>query len=111
MLEKRFAKLRSITFKNKKKIVQEIKTHLYGREELMFAYIHGSFIREEAFRDIDIALYVRGSMNELFLESDLSYDLSRKTGHPVDVKIINAAPVAFQIVVLRDEKILFSHEI
>ncbi|MCX8116783.1 MAG: DUF86 domain-containing protein [Desulfobacterota bacterium] len=74
---------------------------------IVFGYVHGSFVKSQTFRDIDVALFIEGK-GELTYESDLSAKLTAILGDPVEVKVINEAPVAFQAVVLRDGKLLFS---
>lgn len=47
-------------------------------------------------------------MRDIELESDLSYELTDKTGYPVEVRIINNASIAFQMAVLRKGRLLIS---
>lgn len=68
------------------------------------------FVNSSKFRDIDIAIFIRKPTGEMELESDLSYELTEKTGYPVDVKVINKASVAFQMSVLRDGKLILSRD-
>ncbi len=74
---------------------------------IIFAYLHGSFINNDSFRDIDVGIYIR-TRKDFFFESELSHELSGLTGHEVEVKVINTAPVAFQMAVIREGKLLFS---
>ena len=71
------------------------------------AYLHGSFVTSESFRDIDVGLYTR-ERSDFSYESDLSFDLSKATGYEVEVRVINEAPVAFQMAVIREGLLLFS---
>ena len=73
----------------------------------MFAYLHGSFLTEESFRDIDLGLF-SGVAKDLSFESDLSYELSTALGYEIDVRVINDAPVAFQMAALRNGRLLLS---
>lgn len=112
MLENRF---RTPVFLNpfeKKEVVEEIKDYLFKREgDIIFAYLYGSFIKDEAFRDIDVALFMKEPITDIFnIESDLSYELSTITNFSIEVRIINMAPVALQMAALRANYLLFSKD-
>jgi hypothetical protein len=90
---------------------------LEGRPEIVLALLHGSFARGEAFRDIDVVVWLdplRLSRPERFrLALDLSVELRLAPGHPVDVRVLNDAPLGFRYhalsgspLVVRDEGFL-----
>lgn len=110
MLENRFRKPGFLDSAGKKEIMDRLKDYLSERKEVVFAYLYGSFMRDEAFRDIDVALFVKGNDRDFGLEADLSYDLTAVTGYPVEVRIINKAPVALQMATLRGRSLLFSRD-
>lgn len=110
MIEKRFFDLHTVDNETKEVIVKHIRQILSGIDFIVFAYIHGSFTERGSFRDIDIAVYSARPVKELDLESDMSYTLTDKTGYPVDVRIINNAPVAFQMEVLRKGRLILSRD-
>jgi len=94
-------------------IKARIRDFLRDREEVLFAYLHGSFLRGEGYRDVDVAVYVDPGKVEDFIEYELrlSVSLENILGIPVDVKILNSAPPAFryrvlggELIFLRDEK-------
>jgi predicted nucleotidyltransferase len=101
MIEKRFRKKQSINKVGRQKLIESIKTYFSEEDNVIFAYIHGSFTEEKTFRDIDVALYLKNSKEELGFESDYSYELTKNTGYPVEVIVINRAPVPVQMSVLR----------
>lgn len=108
MREKRFFKLNKVDKETRQRIVEDLNGRLSSIKGLVFAYLHGSFAEGGNFRDIDIAIYTSFPARELEFESDLSYELTEKTGYPVEIKVINKAPVAFQMAVLRKGRVLFS---
>lgn len=110
MLEKRFFNLNTVDNEMKEELIKRISHTLSAIENLVFAYIHGSFIEGGSFRDIDVAVYSAMPARELDFESDLSYELTEKTGYPVDVKMLNNAPVAFQMAVLQKGRLILSRE-
>lgn len=85
---------------DKKQTIAILKNSLIKKTELMFSFLHGSFLEAGAFHDIDIAVYVNENMvpkeKAMDYEFDLSYKLESIVKRPVDVKVINYAPLAFQ---------------
>jgi hypothetical protein len=77
-----------------------LRERLTARPEVRFAYLHGSFLERETVGDVDVAVSVElGSLPgvdvtacELALEGVLEQGL----GVPVDVRILEDAPVPFQ---------------
>ncbi len=109
LVEKRFLPLQEISIEAKKKLIARIKEYLEQKGNTVFAYAHGSFIKSEKFRDIDLAIFTDKKVN-LFFESDLSAELKLITDFEVEVKAINDAPVPFKMAVLRDGLLLFSKD-
>lgn len=108
MIEKRFLPKQHLSKKERQKIIEELKTYFSKRKQVAFAYILGSFSEERPFRDIDVAVYFYEPKEELTLESDVSLELSRKTRYPVEVIVLNKAPVSFQLSVLKKGTLLVS---
>ncbi|MEN4018374.1 MAG: nucleotidyltransferase domain-containing protein [Methanobacterium sp.] len=96
----------------RKKIKENIASALELKEEIIFAYIHGSFL-EDYFRDVDVAIYLKkvGSKKEILqYELALERELEEIVGFPVDIRIINYAPLSFRFKVIRDGVLLFSKD-
>ena len=81
-----------------------IKT-LSNRPEIIFAILYGSAAEDRPFRDVDIGLYVDRALlsekDELGFALDLESALKKEVDHPVDVRIINDAPLPFRYNVSR----------
>ncbi len=92
----------------KEEITETLREALLKKEEILFAYLHGSFIKDGPFRDIDVAVYVNRPTGR-FYEEELEEELSRLVGFPVDVRILNNAPVEFRFRVIEGE-LLFSKD-
>ena len=92
----------------KEKIKVKLREALREGGEVLFAYLCGSFIENGPFRDIDVAVYVRRP-TEKFYEETLEEELSRIVGFPVDVRILNNAPVEFRFRAIGGE-LLFSKD-
>lgn len=101
-------KIYTLTPDDKKKIKQKIREALIKRDEIIFAYLHGSFIEDRPFRDIDVAIYVDGNY-DLTYELELEEELTRLVDFPVDVRVINNAPVTFRFKVIGGE-LLFTKD-
>lgn len=75
-----------------KEIIKKIDDFLKDREEIIFAYVFGSFAESGTFNDIDLAVYI-DEVNRLtkgiFYEIELSKKLEEILKIPVDVIILN----------------------
>ncbi|CAB48943.1 type VII toxin-antitoxin system MntA family adenylyltransferase antitoxin [Pyrococcus abyssi] len=93
-------------------IEEKLKKILEKHREVIFAYLHGSILETDYFRDIDVAVYVDESVkNYLKYEISLAVELEKEISMEVDVRVLNDAPPAFRyraikgkLLVSRDEK-------
>jgi len=80
--------------------VRKLKSLLAPHDEIVFAYLHGSFLLKAAFRDVDIAVFLAPGAarpsDDVEYEIALSLRLEKALGLPVDVKILNRAPLSFR---------------
>lgn len=105
----------SATPEERIRIISLIRRHLASYREVIFAYLHGSFIEGSVFRDIDIAIYFSNSIpqpDQLRLCLTLAAEISHLVGIQADVHSLNSAPVEFQyhatqgsILYSRDEEV------
>ncbi len=98
-------KYRYYSFSSEERSSQEsdAKAFLEAKDGILFAYIHGSFVTGERFRDVDVAVYfadppVHRIEEELSIESELSRVMKPL---PVDLRILNDAPLSFRYNVIR----------
>lgn len=103
--------------RDREEITGDLRRELEARPEVVLAVLHGSFTRGEPYRDIDVAVWLdsgRLSRDERFRYAlDLSVHLRLRLGGPVDVGVLNDAPLAFRYhalqghpLVTRDEAFL-----
>ncbi len=92
----------------RKEIINKLARALKEREEVIFAYLHGSFLTHD-FRDIDIAVYLKENKDVLY-EVELGVELEKILKFPVDVRVLNSAPLAFRFKVIKDGLLLFSKD-
>lgn len=89
----------TITPDGKQEIISVVKSFLEKYNEIVFAYVFGSFVDPEMlfFRDIDIGIYVKDYKDSDWhkYEIDLPIDLEKtlKYKYPVDVNVINRADI------------------
>lgn len=92
-----------ISAQGKEVIIARIGDCLGKLSDLEFAYVHGSFVMENQFRDVDVAVYLKTTPSsplqlELNLETELGGIVDK---YPVDVRILNVAPLSFRYNVIR----------
>jgi predicted nucleotidyltransferase len=105
----------TIPIEDKERLISIIKSELLKHEEIVFAYIYGSFIDREMpfFRDIDVGIYVSNYKKqdwdkyEIILPIDMEKSLNYK--YPVDVKLLNNAETIFSYRVICGE-LLFTRD-
>jgi len=95
-----------ISESNKKIILERLGDYLEKRPNLLFAYVYGSFMTAERFRDIDVAVYLRQAPStplqaELEMETKLANLIK---GYLVEVRILNNAPLSFRYNVIKSGK-------
>ena len=91
--------------KEEKLVAAEALTcKLQKHSEILFAYLHGSFLNDDCFNDIDLALYLKKIPDSL-LEYELNMEVILSyagVGVPVDVRLLNGAPLSFQYNVVKE---------
>src|SRR4030042_2394544 len=95
-----------ISASNKKIIMEKLGDYLEKRPNLLFAYVYGSFMTAERFRDIDVAIYLRQASStpfqaELEIETELANLIK---GYLVEVRLLNNAPLSFRYNVIKSGK-------
>lgn len=86
-----------LSAKEKKVLIEKISDVLKAKEYIIFAYIFGSFASEDSFQDIDVGIFISGvkDRSPLRLELETEGELEDAVHIPVDVRIINNAPLSF----------------
>lgn len=94
--------------------IEHLAGILSNRGEIVFAYVFGSFADGLPFHDIDVGIYLTEILEEQVTPYSLALGqiLSSSLRIPVDVRLLNFAPVSFLYHVIlgkrifeRDEKI------
>lgn len=100
---------------DKQKIIRKLQDLLAEEENFIFAYLHGTFLSENEFNDVDIALYLDEKtvkkINPIDFEISYSLRLEKCLNVPVDVRILNCAPLSFRYQVTRGYLLLSRDEL
>lgn len=103
---------------DKRKLITNIEQALLPYKQIAFAYIHGSFVSSDSFRDIDIALYL---VPEKYVdlaeqgETTLAFtipterNLEKELRLPVDIQILNEAPLSFRYRVISSGRLIIDN--
>ena len=104
---------RDLSFKEKQRLSNLLAGLLLEREEILFAYLYGSLLHG-TFRDIDIGVFLRdessGAAVSIRYETALEQELENSTGVPIDVRVLNVAPLPFAYSVLQTGEVLVSRD-
>jgi predicted nucleotidyltransferase len=80
--------------------IERVRSELEGCPEILLAMLHGSFALGGGYRDIDVAIWLGPALSspgERFRYAlDLSVRLHLGLGLPIDVRVLNDAPLAFR---------------
>lgn len=107
----------TIPIEDKERLISIIKSELLKHEEIVFAYLYGSFVDSEMpfFRDIDMGIYVDKNIISAKQFMDYSINLSLELEsvlkkYPVDVVILNNAPLNLAFKITQGELIFVKDE-
>lgn len=101
-----------LSVEQKTLISRKISSYLNDQyQDIVFAYLFGSFVTEERFNDIDVAVFIENSdVKILEFELDLENELEKVVRVRIDVRVINDAPLAFSQNVIRSGKVIVDRE-
>jgi len=87
------------------RIIQSIASDLTDESGVLFAYLYGSFVESHSFRDIDLGVFMETLQADKAAQSvlALAQRLSERARMPMDVRVLNLAPVSFVYHVLRGQ--------
>ncbi len=94
----------------KSQVVERLRNMLSPIEGIVFAYLHGGFIERSLFRDIDVAVWIKDPNDAFKYTVDLSAKLEISLGLPVDLHVLNEAPLPFKYRVFTKGRLLLSKD-
>lgn len=102
---------------DRRRIAEVVACELAQARELAFAYLYGSVIEGDRVHDVDVGIYLLPAQGKSSQEraAELGEKLSTTLKLPVDLRILNHAPISFlyhvlrgQLLYCRDEALLTS---
>lgn len=102
--------------RTRNKLLSEIKKLLISKSEIEFAFIFGSFARNEdtELSDIDIAIYQtkhKSKYELIMLEFDIEVKLTERIpAQKFDVRCLNNAPIVVIGKIINEGKLLFARD-
>jgi predicted nucleotidyltransferase len=100
-------KKKSVSSEKKEIIIKKISDRLHSRDDILFAYIFGSFMSEDGFKDIDIGIFIHNKKpSPLKIELDMENEMEGIIHLPCDVRVINNAPPSFAYNVLESGRLI-----
>jgi len=96
-------------------LLDKLAVVLKEKPAVVFAYVHGSFLTEATFGDIDVAIFLEksaipGDFSLARYEIAVETELDTALGYPSDVRVINRAPLSFRYNVLKYGRLLFTKD-
>ncbi len=95
----------------KEGLLQELKRTLENLGGILFAYVYGGFAERGFFRDVDVAVWIDSPEEAFRHEVELSSKLEAELEIPIDIHVLNEAPLPFKHAVFTKGRLIFSrHE-
>src|SRR3972149_3589228 len=104
---------RKLSDMDKQNLINKISRIFCTKKDIVFAYIFGSFISKDEFKDIDIGVYIDNIETATILNYEMKLELESEDiiGIPVDIRIINNAPISFVYNILKDKIVMIDNNI
>ena len=95
----------------KKNVLKDIISALTKHDEIVLAYVFGSFVQGDDFSDIDLGILIKEKVvTPLDIELNLEIELEDIVHYPVDVRILNHAPLSFCQNVIRHGRVVLERD-
>jgi len=100
-------------------IIQIVRELLEKNKNIAFAYLFGSFVKEDKYGDIDIGIYLTALPDNVFVvTSELKHKISRELAEinipvvadKIDVLVLNSISFAFLNRIFREGKLIVDRD-
>lgn len=98
----------SLGMEEREDLTSMLRERLEGYEGVGFAYLFGGFVEREVFRDVDVGVWLRDPEMAWRFTVDVSAEITGDLGVPIDVQVLNRAPLPFRYHVLTEGRLLVS---
>jgi len=95
-----------IPSEERERIIDELRRLFEKEEEVLFSYVHGGFVSRRFFRDVDVAVWLRDPSRSFYYA--VEFPVSVGIGLPLDVQVLNEAPLPFKYHVFTEGMLLTS---
>jgi len=96
---------------NFQEIEKAAKEAFSKKEEVIVAYIYGSFLKSNHFEDVNIGILVKDDCDiGPFYEAKIPGEFERRLKLKFDVRILNGRPARFLFSVLKNSKLIYSKD-
>ena len=104
--------LHTIRPEQREDLLIELRVELEKTSGLRFAYVYGSVLESDRVHDVDVGIFLDDPMvaQQMNTMDTLSVTLSAAAGFPVDIRVLNEAPLPFLYHVLRGRLVLCRDE-
>lgn len=99
-----------LTEAEKTEIINALRTGLLREEDIIFAYLHGSFLEQDRFKDVDVAVWAKGEADPLHYAVDISVEVGARLGFSLDIHALNDVPLPIRYRVLAKGKPIFCRD-
>jgi len=103
-------KARSMPMEEREAVIKLVSRALEERKEIVFAVVFGGFLERPVFRDLDVGVYLGGfrgdAIDAAVYAEGLSVELTKRAGVPVDVVVLNYAPMWLRLRALKGRVIV-----
>jgi predicted nucleotidyltransferase len=96
----------------KERVLETVRSTLEKHHGILFAYVFGSFVTEDHYKDIDIGVFLRAERvdSPLKLELGLESEIQEAVQIPADVRVLNRSPLGFVYNVLKGGVLLLDRD-
>jgi len=110
MSRKELGKTYSLPIEEREAIINRLCELLKSKSEVVFAVVFGGFLEKQLFRDLDLGVYIKNFRGDIIdaavYAEKLSAELTREIGIPVDVVVLNYAPMWLRLRALKGKVII-----
>jgi predicted nucleotidyltransferase len=98
----------SLEKEKREEILHRLKSFLQKKPEVLYVYVFGSFIKDQPFEDLDVALYLRNRRGREVLK--LERELEEFLRLPVEVSLLNEASLSFAFRIVKEGRLIFARD-
>lgn len=104
--------LHTIRPEQRENVLVKLRGELEQTSGLRFAYVYGSVLEADRVHDVDVGIFLTDTVvaQQTDMVDALTVTLSAAVGLPVDVRVLNEAPLSFLYHVLRGRLLLCRDE-